>query len=280
MIKKILITGASGHLGGVIYRELTKLGYKVKGSDLKIKSKSRTSGTYGPVIDKNEDFQKADLRKINQVIKITKNMDAVVHFGAIPVEDSIVNIINNNIIATYNLFEACRKNKVKKVIFASSNHAIGFHKRSKRLDEKSTMRPDTHYGVSKCFGEILARFYADKFNIKSMCIRIGTGLANPTDKRHLSTWISYRDLVHLVDVGLKNNKIHYSIVYGASKNKRSWWNNSHAYKLGYKPKDNAEKYKNTKLSKNEYSDKLALKFQGGIFASKDFIGNINDVYNK
>ena len=105
-------------------------------------------------------------------------------------------------------------------------------------------------------------------------------MANPTDKRHLSTWISYRDLVHLVDVGLKNNKIHYSIVYGASKNKRSWWNNSHAYKLGYKPKDNAEKYKNTKLSKNEYSDKLALKFQGGIFASKDFIGNINDVYNK
>ena len=249
-------------------------------------TRSRTSGTYGPVIDKNEDFQKADLRKINQVIKITKNMDAVVHFGAIPVEDSIVNItysiliINNNIIATYNLFEACRKNKVKKVIFASSNHAIGFHKRSKRLDEKSTMRPDTHYGVSKCFGEILARFYADKFNIKSMCIRIGTGLANPTDKRHLSTWISYRGLVHLVDVGLKNNKIHYSIVYGASKNKRSWWNNSHAFKLGYKPKDNAEKYKNTKLSKNEYSDKLALKFQGGIFASKDFIGNINDVYNK
>ena len=83
-----------------------------------------------------------------------------------------------------------------------------------------------------------------------------------------------------VDVDVKNNKIHYSIVYGASKNKRSWWNNSHAYKLGYKPKDNAEKYKNTKLSKNEYSDKLALKFQGGIFASKDFIGNINDVYNK
>jgi uronate dehydrogenase len=264
MKKKILVTGASGHLGGMLFKSLAKIGYSnLLGTDLKKKN-----------IHKKKKFILGNLKNIKDTLKMTKGVYAIVHFGAIPIEDTQQNILQNNIIGTYNLFEAARVNKVKRIIFASSNHAIGFHRRTTRLNELSTQRPDSHYGLSKAFGEDLSRFYADKFNIKSMCIRIGSCLKVPEDRRHLSTWISYDDLTQLVDIGIKHKSMHHEIVYGASKNKKSWWNNSRAYKLGYKPKDSADRFNLKSLSKNEYKDKMALLFQGGVFTSANFKGNI------
>ena len=170
-----------------------------------------------------------------------------------------------------------RINRVKRIIFASSAHVIGFHNRKNRIDEKCTLRPDSHYAVSKCLGEALASLYSDKYDIKTMSIRIGSVLPQPTDERFLSTWISFRDLVHLVDIGLKSSKLHCSVVYGISKNKRSWWKNNSAYKLGYKPKDNAEKFIKNSISKNEKKDRIALKFHGGVFTSDKFKGNLRDI---
>ena len=267
MNKKILVTGASGHLGGMLFKTMNKIGYKnLLGTDLKKKN-----------IGKKEKFIKANLRNFKSTLKITKGIYAIVHFGAIPIEDSQQNILKNNIIGTYNLFEAARINKVKRIIFASSNHAIGFHRRKKKLNHFSNQRADSHYGLSKAFGEELSRFYADKFNIKSMCIRIGTCLSEPKDRRHLSTWISYEDLTQLVDIGIKHKAIHHEIVYGVSKNKKSWWDNSKAYQLGYKPKDSADQFDILSLSKNEYKDKIAMLFQGGVFISADFKGNIKNI---
>jgi len=184
MKKKILVTGASGHLGGMLFKSLARIGYSnLLGTDLKKRN-----------IQKKEKFILGNLKNIKDTLKMTKGVYAIVHFGAIPIEDTQQNILQNNIIGTYNLFEAARANKVKRIIFASSNHAIGFHRRTTRLNELSTQRPDSHYGLSKAFGEDLSRFYADKFNIKSMCIRIGSCLKVPEDRRHLSTWISYDDL--------------------------------------------------------------------------------------
>ncbi|MBA1338356.1 MAG: uronate dehydrogenase [Pelagibacterales bacterium] len=281
MIKKILITGGSGLCGSVLFEGLSKNGYKVKSCDINsILSPAAKSLN----IKTNKKINKIDLRNMSQVLKATKGIDAVVHFGGIarhkPSEDKYKNIIDHNIIGTYNVFEASRINKVKRVIFASSAHTMGYHDRRKKLTNKSLFRPDSHYGVSKCFGETVASFYADKFNIKSMSIRIGSVLPKPTDKRFLSTWISYRDLVQLVNVGLKNKKLHCSTVYGVSKNKRSWWNNKNAYKLGYKPLDNAEKYINSKLTFNESKDKIALKFHGGVFTSDCFKGNVKNILQK
>ena len=267
MNKKVLVTGASGHLGGMLFNSLAKIGYKnVVGTDLRRKK-----------IKKDQRFILANLKNFKTIVKMTKGIHAIVHFGAIPIEDTQKNILYNNIIGTYNLFEAARINKVKRIIFASSNHAIGFHRRTTRLNELSTQRPDSHYGLSKAFGEDLSRLYADKFNIKSMCIRIGSCLKNPEDRRHISTWISYEDLTQLVDIGIKHKSIHHEIVYGASKNKKSWWNNSRAYKLGYKPKDSADRFNINLLSKNEYKDKMALLFQGGVFTSANFKGNVKKI---
>lgn len=267
MNKKILVTGASGHLGGMLFRSLANLGYKrLVGTDLKKKN-----------IEKNKKFISANLKNLKAITKITRGVHAIIHFGAIPIEDTQSNILQNNIIGTYNLFEAARINKVKRIIFASSNHAIGFHRRTTKLNQFSNQRPDSHYGLSKAFGEELARFYADKFNIKSMCIRIGTCLRAPEDRRHLSTWISYDDLTQLVDIGIKHKAIHHEIVYGASNNKKSWWNNSKAVQLGYKPKDSADQFDIRLLSKNEYKDKIALLFQGGVFVSANFKGDIKSI---
>ena len=267
MKKKILVTGASGHLGGMLFKSMAELGYRnLVGTDLKKKN-----------IGKNKKFVTANLRNFKSILKITKGVYAIVHFGAIPVEDTQQNILQNNIIGTYNLFEAARINKVKRIIFASSNHAIGFHRRTTKLNEISTQRPDSHYGLSKAFGEDLSRLYADKFNIKSMCIRIGSCLRQPEDRRHLSTWISYPDLTQLVDIGIRHKSIHHEIVYGASKNKKSWWNNSRAYDLGYKPKDSADQFNISLLSKNEHKNKMALLFQGGVFTSANFKGNIKKI---
>ena len=277
-INKILITGAAGLCGNVLYDGLIKKGYKISCIDKQITSSAAAKKLK---LNFSKNIKKIDLRNFKNLLKITKNIEAVIHFGGIPrhspKEDIYEKILDHNIRGTYNLFEACRINKVKKIIFASSAHAIGFHDRKKKLDNKCTVRPDSHYGVSKCFGEALASLYADKYNIKTMCIRIGSVLPKPTDLRFLSTWISFRDLVHLVDVGLKSTKLHFSIVYGVSKNKRSWWNNKNAFKLGYKPKDNAEKFSKELITKNEIKDSIALKFHGGVFTSDKFNGKIKDI---
>ena len=141
---------------------------------------------------------------------------------------------------------------------------LAFTEEQQRLNEFSNQRPDSHYGLSKAFGEELSRFYADKFNIKSMCIRIGSCLRVPEDRRHISTWISYSDLTQLVDIGIKNKAIHHEIVYGASKNKKSWWNNSRAYQLGYRPQIVRINLIHL-LTKNEIQRQNGLTFPGWCF---------------
>ena len=182
MIKKILITGGSGLCGSVLSEGLSKLNYKIKLCDIKT---SPSPAAKAQNIEVSKEIKKVDLRKMNEVLKITKNVDAVLHFGGIPrhkpQEDKYKDIIDHNIIGTYNVFESCRINKVKKIIFASSAHTIGYHNRKKKINHMNLLRPDSHYAVSKCFGESLASLYADKYNIKSMSIRIGSALPKASD---------------------------------------------------------------------------------------------------
>ena len=169
-------------------------------------------------------------------------VDGIVHLGGNPVEADWEVIHASNIAGCYNLFEAARLEGVKRIVFASSNHAVGFYPRAGQLGHDVTPRPDTRYGLSKAFGESLGSLYAYKYGAEVMSIRIGNVDLRPSDARRLSIWVSPRDLYQLVRIGLETAGIKHEIVYGVSDNPRSWWDNGNAARLGYRPQDSAEVY--------------------------------------
>src|SRR6478609_4164517 len=229
-MKTVLITGATGDVGTHLSRELAGK-YKLRLSDRRpLKA------------PKGQTFVKADVSKMADARKITKGVDAVVHLGGYSVEGPWESILQANIIGCYNIFEAARKNGVKRIIFPTSNHAVGFYRRDQTIDHEVYPKPDGRYGVSKVFGEALGSLYADKYGMEVFNIRIGNVNPRPVDKRRLSIWISPRDLAQLVTIGIEHPDVRFEIVYGVSDNARSWYDNSNARRLGYAPQDASEPY--------------------------------------
>lgn len=268
-MKRVLITGAAGLIGGVVRRDLAGRCERLRLTDVK------PLGEAGP----NEEILQADVRDFDSMLEATADCEAVVHFGSIPVEDAWENIFDVNFRGTHNVVEAARRNGVKRILFASSNHAIGFYRRTQKIDHTVPPRPDSRYGLSKAFGEDLLRYYADNYGIGGYCMRIGTcNAANrPMEARQLSTWISWRDMAQLVRVGLEAPDLHFEIVYGCSRNSRSFWDNSAAERLGYRPQDSADDWADEILARAEPepADPIAKLFQGGAFASAEFEGDLS-----
>lgn len=264
---RVLLTGAAGTVGSVL-----RAGLRGRYSLLRV-SDIAPLGEPGA----GEEVVYGDLRDPEQVDHMMQDIDGVVHLGGIPVEDSWDNIFATNIGGTFNVFEAARRHGVKRMVFASSNHAIGFYRRSTNIGSGVPHRPDSRYGLSKAFGEDLGSLYADKYGLGVMCIRIGSCLERPPNERMLSTWISHRDMVQLVQVGLEAPELHFAIVYGVSNNTRSWWDNSAAEALGYRPADNSEIYAKEIMAMDppEAADDVALQFQGGVFVSGEFAGDLS-----
>lgn len=223
----------------------------------------------------DEEFIAADLADLDAVEKAVAGADGIVHLGGLSVEYPWEDILHANIIGMRNLFEAARRQKVERVIFASSNHAVGFYRRRRRIGDDVTVRPDSHYGVSKAFGEALGAFYADKHGLRVFCIRIGNVDDRPADRRRLAIWISPEDLTQLILIGLEHSDIHFEIVYGASDNERAWWDNANAHRLGYKPEGVAEDHVEFALEAQKAlpDDPIGDTFQGGTFCSADFSGD-------
>ena len=209
------------------------------------------------------------------VARAMADVDAVVHLGATPHEADWDSIHANNIVGCYNVFEAARQAGVKRIVFASSNHAIGFYRRDRTIDGTVAPRPDTRYGLSKVFGETLGSLYADKYGAEIMNIRIGNVAEEPLDVRRLAIWISPRDLAQLVSIGLEHPDIRFEIVYGMSDNERAWWDNSNARRLGYAPRDRSEDFAAKVLPEHsaDTGDPLADARQGGTFVSTEAGGD-------
>ncbi len=262
-MKTILITGAAGDVGTHLRRELAGK-YVLRVSDLRSFKK----------INKEEKFVRADFSKFADALRITKGVDAVIHLGGYSVEGPWAGILNANIIGCYNIFEATRRNGVRRIIFPTSNHAMGFYQRDQTIDHHAYPKPDGRYGVSKVFGEALGSLYADKYAMQVLCIRIGNVNPAPLDKRRLSLWFSPRDLAQLVTIGIEHPDIRFEIVYGVSGNKRSWYDNSNAYRLGYKPLDDAEHYAKEILEREKPGSEPTVEtYQGGIFTVAEDIPN-------
>src|SRR3954467_9782344 len=253
-MKTVLITGATGDVGTHLARELAGK-YRLRLSDKRPLKPP-----------KGQAFVKADISKMPDALRITKGVDAIVHLGGYSVEGPWEAILQANIIGCYNVFEAARRNGVKRILFPTSNHAVGFYKRSQTIDHKVYPKPDSRYGVSKVFGEALGSLYADKYGMEVFMMRIGNVGPKPLDKRRLSIWFSPRDLAQLVSIGIDKPGIKFEIVYGISGNKRAWYDNSNASRLGYKPQDDAETFAEEVLRKEKPGDPVAEQYQGGIFA--------------
>ena len=230
-MKTILITGASGGVTTLL-RPLLRPFYRLRLSD-------RTA-VPDPTAD--EEVVPAELGDLHTLRSVVSGVDGIVHFGGYSKEADWETIHAANIIGAYNVFEAARLEGVKRIVFASSNHAVGFYPKAQTVPVDVTVRPDSRYGLSKAFGEALGSLYADKYGLEVLSIRIGHVLPKPFDKRRLAIWISARDLCQLVRIGLDHPEIRSEIVYGMSDNKRAWWDNSNAVRLGYKPVDRSEDY--------------------------------------
>ncbi len=252
-MKTILITGAAGRIGSFMHAELAGK-YKLRLSDIQ------------PVknLKPGETFIKADIANMKHALRITKGVDAVVHFGGQSGEHTWEQILNANIIGFRNTLEAARVNGVKRFLVATSNHAVGFYPITQTVDHRVYIKPDSRYGVSKVFNEALSSLYADRYGMEMFCMRIGNVNREPIDRRRLAIWISPRDMAQLVTIGIEKPKLKFEIVYGISDNKGSWFDNSNAKRLGYKPKDRSAAYAKEILKREGPPGKTPADiFQGG-----------------
>jgi uronate dehydrogenase len=261
-VKTVLITGATGDVGTHLSRELAGK-YKLRLADKRpLKA------------PKGQTFMKADISKMADAMRITKGVDAIVHLGGYSVEGPWEEILKANIVGCYNVFEAARKNGVKRILFPTSNHAVGFYRRDQTIDHRVYIKPDSRYGVSKVFGEALGSLYADKYGMEVFMMRIGNVNAKPIDKRRLSLLFTPRDLAQLVSIGIDHPGIKFEIVYGISGNKRAWYDNANAFRLGYKPQDDSEIYAAEILAKEPpVTDPIAEAHQGGVFCTAEDVPN-------
>jgi uronate dehydrogenase len=260
-MKTVLITGAAGDVGTHLRRELAGK-YRIRASDLRpLKKLGR------------ETYLRADIAKMSDALRITKGVDAVVHLGGYSVEGPWEGILSANVVGCYNVFEAARRNGVKRILFPTSNHAVGFYRRDQTIDHRVYPKPDSRYGVSKVFGEALGSLYADKYGMEVFCVRLGNVNPRPIDRRRLSLWLSPRDLAQLVTIGIEHPEIRFEVVYGISGNQRAWYDNSNAFRLGYQPQDDSEAHAEEVLSREKPGDPVAEKFQGGVFCVAENVPN-------
>lgn len=258
-IKKIVLTGAAGRLGGYLRGPLSKLGDKLVSTDI-----SDNISQLGP----NETFVQADLADKAAIHDIIEGADMVVHFGAIVDEASFETILGPNIIGSYNVWEAASLHGVRRIIYASSIHAVGMYPKNQFIGVDVAHRPDGFYGLAKCFSEDLARMYWEKRGVEAVCLRI-LSCATVTNPRALGSWLSEGDLVRLVERSIDTPVTGFTVAYGVSANDRSPVDNLAAQFLGYRPQDNAEQFAEEILAKSGPLDPQdgAHMCHGGPFAT-------------
>ncbi|RYF80524.1 MAG: NAD(P)-dependent oxidoreductase [Comamonadaceae bacterium] len=264
-LPRLLLTGAAGGLGQVLRERLAPLAQVLRISDIAALGEAR-----GP----QEEAVPCDLADKQAVDALVAGCDAIVHLGGVSVERPFEEILEANIKGTFHLYEAARRHGVKRVVFASSNHVIGFYRQDEPIDAYAPRRPDGYYGLSKSFGEDLAQFYFDRYGIETVSIRIGSSFPEPANRRMMSTWLSYDDLTQLIDKALFTPNVKHTVVYGMSANRDLWWDNHAAAHLGFAPVDSSERFRDKVEAQPAVApnDPNAI-YQGGAFTAQGPFGD-------
>lgn len=231
-MKKLVLTGAAGRLGSYLREPLTRLCDELVSTDI-----ADDIGTlYG-----GETYIKADLASLDDMMKACEGADMIVHFGAFVDEGPFEQLLGPNFIGAYNIWEAAHRHGARRVVYASSIHAVGMYPKNEFIGTDVPHRPDTFYGLAKCFAEDLGRMYWEKRGVESVHMRI-LSCAKVNNARALGSWLSYDDLIQLVQRSIETPVTGFSVIYGVSNNDRSPVDNSAASFLGYRPTDNAEQF--------------------------------------
>ncbi|MDM0088752.1 MULTISPECIES: NAD(P)-dependent oxidoreductase [unclassified Variovorax] len=262
---RLLLTGAAGGLGKVLRESLKPSAAVLRLSDI---------AGMAPASGENEEVVPCDLADKAAVDALVRGCDAIAHFGGVSVERPFEEVLEANIKGTFHLYEAARRHGVKRVVFASSNHVIGFYRQDEPLDAHVARRPDGYYGLSKSFGEDLAQFYFDRWGIETVSIRIGSSFPAPLNRRMMSTWLSYRDLTTLIEKSLFTPDVKHTVVYGMSANRDLWWDNAAAAHLGFEPQDGSEVFRAQVEAQPPVApnDPNAI-YQGGAFTAQGPFGD-------
>jgi uronate dehydrogenase len=267
-LRRLLLTGAAGGLGRVLRERLA--GPAGVAEILRVSDIAALGEPHGP----HEEVVPCDLADKLAVHALLEGCDAVLHLGGVSVERPFEEILEANIKGVFNLYEAARRHGVRRVVFASSNHVIGFYRQDETLDAGVRRRPDGYYGLSKSFGEDMAQFYFDRHGIETVSIRIGSSFPEPLNRRMMSTWLSYDDLTRLVERALFTPDVGHTVVYGASANRDVWWDNHAAEHLGWTPRDTSEVFRDKVEAQPpvDPTDPNAV-YQGGAFTAQGPFGD-------
>lgn len=259
---KVALSGAGGIVGSILRK-----GLRERGFDLRAAGGSRP---LAPMFD-GEDVMNGDLRDPAVVDRLLTGVDVLIHMAGTSVEKPLPEIIDNNLRALVEVYEGARRHKLRRVIFASSNHAFGMYPVEERLKLDAAYRPDGFYGLSKVWGEALARMYWDKHGIEGISLRIGTTMGKPPEnERQLSTWMGDDDLLQLVQRCIDAPDVGYAAVWGISNNARAYYDLSEGNAIGYLPTQNAEDWAAEVQAQPNALDPIARRFQGGGFVTIDY----------
>lgn len=263
-MKKLVLTGAAGRLGSYLREPLSKMCDVLVSTDIKDDIGELYNG---------ETYAKADLASLDDMLAVLEGADMVVHMGAYADEGPFEELLGPNFVGAYNIWESAYRNGLKRVIYGSSIHAVGMHPKTDFIDTEVRHRPDTFYGLAKCFAEDLGSMYWDKRGVESVHMRI-LSCAQVNNARSLGSWLSYDDLIQLTQRCIETPVTGFSVVYGVSGNDRAPVDNSKASFLGYRPKDNAEQFAQSILAETEPMDSQdpGNMCHGGPFASVE-LGN-------
>lgn len=256
IFERILLTGAAGGLGRQLRVRLAPYAKTLRLSDIADIDEAGCA---------QEEIVTCDLADKQAVYRLVEGVDAIVHFGGVSTEHAFEDILGPNICGTFHIYEAARRHGVRRLVFASSNHVVGFHRRTEKLDASCARLPDSYYGLSKSYGEDLATFYWHRYGIETVSLRIGSSFDAPENVRMLSTWLSYRDLTQLVVKGLSVPGVGHTVVFGASDNPDTWWDNRLAAHLHYEPVDSSAVFAETVRRQSLGKPDPGAAYQGGGF---------------
>jgi len=258
--RPILLTGASGNLGRLLAEGLGAKGWALRMTDI---------APFPDTLPPGSLFERADLNDGVALLRLAEGCGTILHFGGISVDRPFEEVLGPNLRGLYHIYEAARRERAR-VVFASSNHAVGFHERATPLDADCAFRPDSFYGLSKAYGEFMGRLYFDKHGVENVNVRIGSCFPEPVDARMLASWLSPVDLVGMMERCVLAERVGHAVVWGASANAAmTWWRGDQRGRIGWAPVDSADEYA-ARLQHKVSGNPVQERYQGGGYTASGY----------